>query len=199
VSSVEVFCCGSDFLLTSLMRFAVVVSDYLIISNRKPPQKMKKIRNPFAESFGSDANCFGCSPFNNIGLHLEFFEQDEEIVAFWKPQKPFEGYHNVLHGGIQSTLLDEIASWVVYVKCQTSGVTTNLNVQFKNPVFINGGEIKLKARILERNKRLVTIKAELYNNEDELCSEAEIRYFLFPQQIAKEKYFYPGVEAFFIN
>lgn len=162
---------------------------------------MKKIRNPFAQFEGSDSNtnCFGCSPFNDHGLHLEFYEQDEEMIAFWTPQKSFEGYTNILHGGIQATLLDEIASWVVYVKCQTSGVTSNMNVQYKNPVLITGGEIKLKARVLERNKRLVTIKAELYNSDDLLCSEAEIRYFLFPQQIAKEKYFYPGVEAFYIN
>ncbi|SDC88907.1 PaaI family thioesterase [Williamwhitmania taraxaci] len=160
---------------------------------------MKKIRNPFTESYGSDANCFGCSPNNKCGLNLEFYEQDEEMIAFWKPQKTFEGYLNVLHGGIQATLLDEIASWVVYVKCQTSGVTANLTVAYKKPVFIDGGDIKLKARIIERNKRLVTIKAELYNGNEELCSEAEIRYFLFPQQIAKEKYYYPGVEAFYIN
>ena len=160
---------------------------------------MKKIRNPFAESYGRDANCFGCSPHNERGLNLEFYEQDEEMIAFWKPEKTFEGYQNVLHGGIQATLLDEIASWVVYVKCQTSGVTANLNVAYKKAVLIDGGDIKLKARIIERNKRLVTIKAELYNSSDELCSEAEIRYFLFPQQIAKEKYYYPGVEAFYIN
>lgn len=35
----EVFCFGSNFLFTSITRFAVVVSDNLIISNRKPPQK----------------------------------------------------------------------------------------------------------------------------------------------------------------
>ncbi len=162
---------------------------------------MKKIRNPFAQNDGNDSstNCFGCSPFNEHGLQLEFYEQDDEVIAFWTPHKVFEGYSNVLHGGIQATLLDEIASWVVYIKCQTSGVTSNLNIQYKNPVLITGGEIKLKARVLERNKRLVTIKAELFNSEDVLCSEAEIRYFLFPQQIAKEKYYYPGVEAFYIN
>ncbi len=162
---------------------------------------MKKIRNPFAQNNGSDSStsCFGCSPFNEHGLHLEFYEQDEEVIAFWAPQKGFEGYNNVLHGGIQATLLDEIASWVVYVKCQTSGVTSSLNIQYKHPVFITGGEIKLKAQVVEHNKRLVTIKAGLYNSEDVLCSEAEIRYFLFPQQIAKEKYYYPGVEAFYTN
>ena len=160
---------------------------------------MKKINNPFTEHYGNESKCFGCSPLNEQGLRLEFYEKEDEMIAFWTPQQAFEGYKNVLHGGIQATLLDEIASWVVYVKCQTSGVTSGMNIKYKNPVFIDGGEVQLKARVVERNKRLVTIKAELYNKENELCSEADIQFFLFPQQIAKEKYYYPGVEAFYIN
>ncbi|HUX52871.1 MAG TPA: PaaI family thioesterase [Williamwhitmania sp.] len=160
---------------------------------------MKKINNPFSSNDPNSHKCFGCSPFNKSGLHLEFYEEDEDMIAFWLPEKVFEGYTDVLHGGIQATLLDEIASWVVYVKCQTSGVTAEINIRYKNPVLINGTEVKLKARILSRDRRLVTIKAELYSKDDVLCSEAEIRYFLFPQKIAKEKYYYPGVEAFYIN
>ena len=35
----------------------------------------------------------------------------------------FAGFHDILHGGIQATMMDEIASWVVLVKLDTSGVT----------------------------------------------------------------------------
>lgn len=171
----------------------------MIISKRETAPKMKKINNPFINKDPNSYRCFGCSPFNKTGLHLEFYEEEEEMIAFWIPDKAFEGYANVLHGGIQATLLDEIASWVVYVKCKTSGVTADMNIRYKNPVIIDGGEVKLKARILKRERRLVTIKAELFSKDDMLCSEAEIRYFLFPQQVAKEKYYYPGVEAFYIN
>jgi len=30
-----------------------------------------------------------------------------------------------------------------------------------------------------------------------VCSEAEIKYFIFPPEIAQKKYNYPGYEAFF--
>jgi len=71
---------------------------------------MRKIRNPYAETGKTDNQCFGCSPNNPIGLHLEFWEKGEEVIAKWIPRKSLQGFRDVLHGGIQATLLDELAS-----------------------------------------------------------------------------------------
>lgn len=68
---------------------------------------MKKIQNPYAISGRKEYLCFGCSPNNESGLNLEFWEEGEEVIAKWMPCKSFEGFVNVLHGGIQATLLDE--------------------------------------------------------------------------------------------
>ena len=83
---------------------------------------MKKIINPWE---GLDGYmCFGCAPNNPLGLHMEFFEDGDDIVAFWKPQGTYQGWLRTLHGGIQTTLMDELAGWVVLRKLQTSGVTS---------------------------------------------------------------------------
>ena len=45
---------------------------------------MKKIINPWK---GLDGYmCFGCAPENPQGLHMEFYENGEDIVAFWEPE-----------------------------------------------------------------------------------------------------------------
>ncbi len=75
---------------------------------------MKKIRNPYVDLKGY--NCFGCSPNNIQGLHMHFEEHGEKIISEWTPKMQFQGYKNVLHGGIQATLMDEIASWCVQIK-----------------------------------------------------------------------------------
>ena len=78
---------------------------------------MKKIINPWE---GLDGYmCFGCAPNNPLGLHMEFFEDGDDIVAFWKPQGTYQGWLRTLHGGIQTTLMDELAGWVVLRKLQT--------------------------------------------------------------------------------
>ncbi len=39
-----------------------------------------------------------------------------------------------MHGGILSTLIDEVCGWVVTRKLQTSGYTVPLNVKFRKAV-----------------------------------------------------------------
>ena len=45
---------------------------------------MKKIINPWRNHEGY--NCFGCSPDNPIGLHMEFYEDGDYIVSTWHPE-----------------------------------------------------------------------------------------------------------------
>jgi uncharacterized protein (TIGR00369 family) len=158
---------------------------------------MKKILNPFVKHHPHDYKCFGCSPANDIGLHLEFFDAGEEVVAKWEPQKRFEGYFNVLHGGIQATILDEIAAWVVNVKCKTAGVTSSMSVKYRQPIYLDSGVLTIRGRVEAANRRLATIRATIENSEGKVLAEAEVVYFLFSEQDAKEKYYYPGVDAFY--
>jgi len=156
---------------------------------------MQKINNPFAKNKEAGYNCFGCSPGNSIGLHMEFFTDGEVVVSNWDPQEQFQGYVNVLHGGIQATIMDEIASWLVYALLDTAGVTANLNVNYLKPVYLNG-PIQIKAILKEQTDRKAIIKVELINDKNVICSEGEVEYFLFPPAIARRKYHYPGKHAF---
>ena len=96
---------------------------------------MKKIINPW---IGIDGyNCFGCCPTNDAGIKMEFYEDGDEIVSFWQANEHYQSYLNTLHGGIQATLIDEIAGWVVFHKLQTIGVTNRLNVVYKKALHID--------------------------------------------------------------
>ena len=74
---------------------------------------MKKIINPWRNHEGY--NCFGCSPNNPIGLHLEFYEDGDYIVSTWHPEHNYQGWVDTMHGGILSTLIDEV---LVYINAQ---------------------------------------------------------------------------------
>jgi uncharacterized protein (TIGR00369 family) len=158
---------------------------------------MKKIRNIHLNDDPDVFQCFGCSPYNDFGLQLEFWDDGDELVSYWTPRPVLQSYPKVVHGGIQSTLMDEIAGWVVYVKCGTVGLTAEMKVRFRQPLYIDQGDITIRARLLEQNKRMATINARLINASGKICAEAEIRYFLVPENEAREKYHYPGVDAFY--
>ena len=155
---------------------------------------MKKIINPWRNH--PEYNCFGCCPDNPIGLHLEFFEDGDYIVSKWNPQhrsasplrsaKNYQGWVNTMHGGILSTLIDEVCGWVVTRKLQTSGYTVQLNVKFRKAVPTTEPELTIRAKVTKQVRNLAYISAEITNSKGELCNEGEAIYFLLNEDKAKE-------------
>lgn len=158
---------------------------------------MRKIRNPFPEQHpDKDFNCFGCSPFNDHGLKLEFREENGELFSVWLPTNDFEGYPGIVHGGILAALIDETCSWLVYALLQTAGVTAELCIKYHKPVRIAGGEIKIIARMVTQDKNAAMIRCEITGCNNICHATAEATFFLFPEKIARLKYKYPGPDAF---
>jgi acyl-coenzyme A thioesterase PaaI-like protein len=158
---------------------------------------MKKLYNPHKDE--ENAICFACSPNNEIGLQMEFFEDGSEIISFWKPEAKYEGFENILHGGIQATLIDEIAAWTVFVKGGTGGVTKSIKVEYKSPVYINLGTIELRAKYIPIDDRHARIDAKLLTNDNQIATTGEVIYLIYPQKVARKKLNYPGISAFYKN
>lgn len=145
---------------------------------------MKKIINPWIGI--PKYNCFGCSPNNPFGLHMEFFEDGDYIVSKWHPERNYQGWVDTMHGGVLSTLIDETCGWVVTRKMQTSGFTASLNVKFRKPVSTNEPVLTIRANIVKQMRNLLFIHAEISNSQGEVCVEGETTYFLMNQEKAKE-------------
>jgi uncharacterized protein (TIGR00369 family) len=157
--------------------------------------KQRKIRNPFNGLEGY--RCFGCSPTNPIGLKMDFFEEGEEVVSVWEPELDFQGYYNVLHGGIQAALMDEIASWVVYVKLKTAGFTSKAEVRYHHTVYVDQGPVTLRAKSVGMRRNLADIAVELFDARGKKCASGKFIYFTYPEKIAREKMYYPEPEDFY--
>ena len=157
---------------------------------------MRKVYNPYKGMEGY--NCFGCSPGNEHGLQMQFYEEGDFLFSDWEPKGFLQGYHNVLHGGIQATLIDEIGSWLVMIKLKTAGVTSELFVRYLKPVRISKeGNIKLKASLTSFKNNLTTVHVELFDAEGVKCAEGDPVYFVYPPEIAQKRLFFPEYNAFF--
>ncbi|MBU1012737.1 MAG: PaaI family thioesterase [Bacteroidetes bacterium] len=153
------------------------------------------ILNPY-DKF-EEHKCFACSKHNLIGLQMSFYEEGDFVVSEWQPRPEFQGYHNVLHGGIHATLMDEISSWCIQIKLKSSGLTSRLETKYKHPVFCDKGKIKLKAKIDDFYKNVAKVHVQLFDSEDQLCSETVAKFIVFPLEIAKKNFHYPEYESFF--
>lgn len=154
---------------------------------------MKKIINPWKGFEGY--NCFGCAPDNEAGVKMEFYEDGDEIVSIWKPRPEYQGWINVLHGGIQAVLLDEICAWVVLRKLQTTGVTSKMETRYMKSINTTDDHVELRASIQEVKRNIILIEARLYNTQGELCTKALCTYFTFSQEKAKSEMHFLACET----
>ena len=133
---------------------------------------MKKIINPWE---GLDGYmCFGCAPNNPLGLHMEFFEDGDDIVAFWKPQGTYQGWLR---------------------KLQTSGVTSRLDAKFMKSISTDEPQLTIRGRMTDRKRNAIFIETEIYNSANELCTRAEMVYFITPQERAMEEFGFCGCKT----
>lgn len=153
-----------------------------------------KIRNPFHKLEGY--NCFGCSPENELGLRMNFKIDGEKVICDWEPEPHLQGWVGVLHGGIQATLMDEIASWYIFVKLQTAGVTSKMEVRLLRPVKMDMAPFRLVAGLHEMKRNIAILKIELFMSDGTLGAESLMHYYTYPQEVAREKLYYPGISEF---
>ncbi|MBN3036228.1 MAG: PaaI family thioesterase [Bacteroidales bacterium] len=155
---------------------------------------MTKLLNPYRNLPGY--HCFACSPDHPFGLKLEFWEEGDSVYSVWDPGRHFDGYPGIVHGGIQCTLMDEVASWFVQLKLKTAGVTYSMHLKFHQPLLSLAGPVTCRARLKSTRLRLATISADITDVRNKRCTSSEVVYYLYPEKEARERFSYPGYEQF---
>ena len=82
--------------------------------------------------FVADRMCFACGEDNPIGLKLQFRREGEAYVATFTAPQTLQGYHNVIHGGIVATLLDEAMARYVW-ELYGPAATAKLDIRYRKP------------------------------------------------------------------
>ncbi len=124
-----------------------------------------------------DRYCFACGPNNPVGLHMKVdYEPDKAHCRIVLP-KEYQGWVNVVHGGVLATLLDEIMAHAV-LKHAGEGVTARLNIRFRAAAEV-GIPLDVSGWIEKRKKRVIEAGAEIRRASDRmLVAEAESRFLL---------------------
>ena len=80
--------------------------------------------------------CFACGQQNDAGLKLRFRREGDRIVADYQPQKRFQGFPGILHGGVLATMLDETMSRTGAMR-RAWLMTGKLDIRFRRPAPID--------------------------------------------------------------
>jgi acyl-coenzyme A thioesterase PaaI-like protein len=101
-----------------------------------------------------DRYCFACGEKNPMGLKLSFDWDGETLKSSFTPQKEHQGYKDVVHGGIISTVLDECMAWATIRKLNTMAATAEFSVRLKSPLK-TGEETLTEAKVENISRKLV--------------------------------------------
>lgn len=95
--------------------------------------------------------CFVCGESNPAGLRLRFHSDGRLVRAEFQARPEHVGFSNVVHGGIISTVLDEIMVWACAVQTRQFGYCAELTVRFQQP--LRPGQTAVATAELTANRR----------------------------------------------
>ncbi len=116
--------------------------------------------------------CFGCGPANAHGLRMVFWGNDDMVYSEIALPHHFTGWQGVVHGGILSTLLDEVMSWGAIFLTRKFILTKSMTVNYHKPVF-SGDKLRLES-VVEGipGERECLMKGRIYNSSGEIATSA---------------------------
>lgn len=124
-------------------------------------------------SLKDDGYCFACGALNPQGLHLSFKKEAGKVTALFFPQKIHQGYADIIHGGIITTVLDE----AMVKACILNGinaVTAEISVRFRKPLMA-GDSCTVEAWIVSENPRLIEAESLMKDREGNTVATARAK------------------------
>jgi uncharacterized protein (TIGR00369 family) len=117
-----------------------------------------------------DNYCFVCGKKNPIGLKLDFSFDGKTIKTEFIPQKEHQGYFNIVHGGIISTLLDE-AMVKLAIEMGMPSVTARMDIRLRKALDV-GKKITVQAEILRDTKKILEVYAKAVTEDNVVVADA---------------------------
>ncbi len=120
-----------------------------------------------------DGFCFVCGKNNPDGLRLDFRKIDNKVVAEFYPSKKFQGYKDIIHGGIITTILDE-AMVKACIMNGINAVTAEINVRFLRALLTGNSSI-VEAWIVSQNPKLIEAESVLKDMDNNILARGRAK------------------------
>ena len=128
--------------------------------------------------------CFGCGRNNHHGLKISSYWQEEEAICIWKSEEKYQGWKDILNGGILATLIDchTMCTAMAAVYRQEGReldssptyryATGTIKVKYLKPTS-NLHPVELRAKVLEIKGRKVVLSC-IVISQGVITAEADV-------------------------
>lgn len=120
------------------------------------------------------SGCFVCGDKNAIGLNARFFYDGTKATTELVATEEFEGYRGIYHGGVLSTLLDEVMIKAI-LALDIYAVTAEITVRFVAPVRV-GDRLSLSGWVTKQKRRVFHTEGRAVDQKGNLLATATAIY-----------------------
>ncbi len=132
-----------------------------------------------------DAHCFGCSQKNSHGLKMKFYTDETTLYSWLSVPPHLCGWEGIVHGGVLSTMLDEIMGWSAIYTLRKIVMTKSMTIDYLKPVYIED-KLRVEGKAIERvSDREVIIEGKLYKEDNILCAQTRGTFAVFTANAIK--------------
>jgi acyl-coenzyme A thioesterase PaaI-like protein len=131
--------------------------------------------------------CFACGTRNPLGLHLSFYREGDQLCTLVTPKPHWQGWDGVMHGGIQSTIFDDLMSNHLFRIERVWAVTVELSARFRRPVPLDR-DLVFRSHVIRRSGKLWELAGECAAADEgaEVLSSAGGRFMQVPHPAGDE-------------
>lgn len=131
--------------------------------------------------------CFICGSENPVGLKHMFYVYENSVCSDILIPDGFNGFKDIVHGGIVSALLDETMGWNAFVfgKGHNLYFTRDLNVKFRKALNTNTPYL-LKTEFLSEKRMFAITKGYITDKNNNIYAEAEGKFIEIPDEKMRE-------------
>ena len=121
--------------------------------------------------YENDEMCFVCGKRNRDGLQLDFeLIGEDRVRTEFTPPKRFQGWKDVVHGGIIATILDEIMVNAAYLR-KIMAVSAKFEIKLRKPAAV-GEPLVFYGQILKQGAKTLDMKAWAEQEDGTVVAEA---------------------------
>jgi uncharacterized protein (TIGR00369 family) len=116
---------------------------------------------------------------------MKFFTDGQAVYSRVRVPEHLCGWSNIVHGGVLTTILDEIMSWAAIHILKRIALTRTMSVEFVKPVQV-GSELRAEGRVRAVNgKNDAVTDGVIYDAKGDACARSTADFKVFSPAIAR--------------
>ena len=131
--------------------------------------------------------CFVCGRDNPVGLKMQFYDDgNDTVISNFTPDARYQGYPEIVHGGILASILDEVVGRVAMIgDHHRFMMTVSLKVSYRHPVLVNT-PLRAIGEVVKIRGRIGKAVGKIYLPDGTVACEAELTLADMPAAVATE-------------